>query len=58
MEVRRLVTRGLTGKEVGGELFISVKTVNTHLANIYGKIGASNRTEAANYAIRNGTVEG
>jgi DNA-binding CsgD family transcriptional regulator len=34
------------------ELFISVNTVRFHLANVYQKLGVSNRTEAANYYLR------
>jgi DNA-binding CsgD family transcriptional regulator/tetratricopeptide (TPR) repeat protein len=54
VEVLRLVAAGKANKEVGEELYISVKTVNAHLANVYAKIGASNRTEAATYAIKHG----
>ena len=56
VEVLRLVVRGLTNKEIGGDLFISVKTVNNHVRNILEKIGASNRTEAATYAMRSGLI--
>ena len=54
VEVLRLVAAGKTNKDVGEDLFISAKTVNAHLAYVYAKIGASNRTEAATYAIKHG----
>ena len=57
VEVLRLVARGMTNKEIGAKLYISVKTVNNHVANILEKIGAANRAEASVYAVRNGLVE-
>jgi DNA-binding CsgD family transcriptional regulator len=44
-EIIGLLARGLTSKEIGAELGISVHTVNNHLANIYAKAGAGNRIE-------------
>lgn len=44
-EIISLLARGLTSKEIGGQLGISVHTVNNHLANIYAKAGAGNRIE-------------
>jgi DNA-binding CsgD family transcriptional regulator len=52
--VRRLVARGLTSGEVAKQLVVSAHTVNTHLRNIYGKIGVNSRTAAARWAIENG----
>jgi DNA-binding CsgD family transcriptional regulator len=52
--VLRLVAAARTNKEIAGELFISVATVERHLANIYRKIGARSRVEAASYALREG----
>jgi LuxR family transcriptional regulator, maltose regulon positive regulatory protein len=37
----------LTNREIAGHLSISSETVKRHTASIYGKLGASNRTEAA-----------
>jgi DNA-binding NarL/FixJ family response regulator len=51
VEVLRLLARGLTNREVGETLFISVKTVGRHVENIYGKIGVSTRAGAAVYAM-------
>ena len=52
--VLRLVVAARTNKEIAEELFISVATVERHLANIYRKIGARSRVEATSYALREG----
>jgi DNA-binding CsgD family transcriptional regulator len=52
LDVLRLIARGASNKKVSGELNISHSTVATHVRNILRKIGASNRTEAAEYARR------
>ncbi|MGB9593031.1 MAG: response regulator transcription factor, partial [Anaerolineae bacterium] len=54
MEVLRLVATGASNKEIARRLCISVRTVQVHLSNIYGKLGVRSRTEAALYAIRRG----
>lgn len=54
LEVLRLVARGRTNKEIGRELGISARTVQGHLANIYGKLGVYSRTEAVTTALRRG----
>ena len=54
VEVLRLIATGKTDREVSEELFVSVRTVTTHVSNIRNKIGAANRTEAATYANRHG----
>lgn len=54
MEVLRLVATGASNKEIARHLSISVRTVQVHLGNIYGKLGVRSRTEAALYAIRRG----
>ena len=46
-EVLELLAAGLTNREIGEALVISPQTVKKHTGNIYGKLGASNRTEAA-----------
>ena len=47
MSVARLVVGGLTSREIGGQLSISRRTVETHLAHIYGKLGLSSRVQLA-----------
>jgi DNA-binding CsgD family transcriptional regulator len=46
-DVVRLVAEGLTNKEVAGRLFISPRTVQTHLTHIYTKLGVTSRVELA-----------
>lgn len=54
LEVLRLAGRGLTNKEIGGALGLSDRTVQGHLANVYGKLGVASRTEAVTTAVRRG----
>jgi DNA-binding NarL/FixJ family response regulator len=56
LEVLRLTARGRTNKEIGRELGISARTVQGHLANIYGKLGVYSRTEAVTVALRRGWI--
>jgi DNA-binding NarL/FixJ family response regulator len=56
IEVLRLVAQGLTNKAVGQALRISDRTVQGHLANIYGKLNVSSRTEAVTEAFKQGWI--
>jgi DNA-binding NarL/FixJ family response regulator len=49
-EVMRLIARGYAYKEVGSELFISVKTVETHVSNVLRKLQLSSRHELTRWA--------
>ena len=49
-EVMRLIARGYTYREVAGELFLSVKTVETHVSSVLRKLQLSNRRELARWA--------
>lgn len=53
-EVLRLLSRGLSNREIGTELFITPKTASVHVSNILAKLGAASRTEAAAIAYREG----
>jgi DNA-binding CsgD family transcriptional regulator/tetratricopeptide (TPR) repeat protein len=53
VDVLRLLVGGRSNQEIGSELFITANTVANHVKNILGKTGASNRTEAAAFAVRN-----
>ena len=55
-EVLQLVADGLSLPEVAAELFISVKTVKNHLASIYSKLDARDRTQAVLRAVRMGII--
>jgi DNA-binding NarL/FixJ family response regulator len=47
LEVAELVSAGRTNREVAAELFLSQKTVETHLRHIFGKLGVSSRASVA-----------
>jgi DNA-binding NarL/FixJ family response regulator len=55
-EVLLLAAKGLSGKEIASKLFISERTVQTHLASIYDKLGARNKTESMLLALKFGVV--
>lgn len=54
LEVLRLVAQGADNRTIAARLYVTVKTVKYHLTNIFLKLGVSNRTEAAGFAIRHG----
>jgi DNA-binding NarL/FixJ family response regulator len=55
-EVLRLLARGWSNQKIAEELSISEITVRTHVSHILGKLHASNRVQAALYALRAGLV--
>lgn len=57
IEVLKLITEGLFNKEIAYKLDISERTVKNHVSNIFKKINASDRTQAAVFAIRHGLVK-
>lgn len=57
-EVLTLVCEGLGNKAIAQRLYLSLRTVENHLAAVFDKLGVSSRTEAAVLAIRNGWVSG
>jgi NarL family two-component system response regulator LiaR len=56
-EVLGLIARGLSNKRIALDLSISEKTVKAHVSSILGKLGVSDRTQAALQAVREGWVE-
>jgi ATP/maltotriose-dependent transcriptional regulator MalT len=51
VEVLRLIAAGLNNHEIAATLFISVRTVERHITNLYAKIGADGRADATAYAL-------
>jgi NarL family two-component system response regulator LiaR len=55
-EVLGLAAKGMTNQEIAHELTISVRTVQVHLSNVFGKMGVGSRTEAVLHALRRGWI--
>lgn len=53
LQVLGLVASGKTNKSVASELFISERTVDRHVSNIFNKLGVSSRVEATAFALKN-----
>jgi len=56
-EVIQLVALGRSNREIAQELFISEKTVKSHISNLMGKLNLEHRTQLAIYAIKNKLIE-
>jgi DNA-binding NarL/FixJ family response regulator len=54
LEILQLVIAGKTNKAIAKEIYISAKTVEFHLENIYRKLGARTRLMAGMWALQNG----
>jgi len=52
-EVARLIAEGLANKDIAARLFVSPRTVQSHLTHIYGKLGITSRVHLAQQAVRN-----
>jgi len=57
LDVLGLVAAGASNEEVARELFLSLKTVESHLRRLFGRYGVTNRTELAVLAVREGWVD-
>jgi NarL family two-component system response regulator LiaR len=55
-DVLELIARGMPNKLIARELGIAEKTVKTHVSSILGKLGLTDRTQAALYAVRSGLL--
>jgi DNA-binding CsgD family transcriptional regulator len=55
-QVLSLLADGLSNKTIASRLGVSDETVKFHLTSIFGKLGASNRTDAVRHALRRGLV--
>ena len=56
-EILKMIAAGYLNKEIGSELNISERTVKNHVSSLFKKIGVSDRTQAAVYAIKNNMVK-
>lgn len=56
IDVLKLVTRGLSNKEIADDLCLSIRTVQGHVGNIFNKLRVSSRTEAVVHALKKGWV--
>jgi two-component system response regulator NreC len=58
LEVLRLIALGHTNGEIGEQLFLSVRTVETHRAHLQQKLGRTTRAELVRYALDRGLLQG
>lgn len=56
-EILRLVAQGLTNQEIAQRLFISIKTVQAHRANLMKKLGVHDRVDLVKYALKKGLLD-
>ncbi len=56
LEVLRLAARGMSNKDIAKELFVTVRTVKAHLANIFNKMDCGSRTDAIIKGLREGYI--
>jgi len=56
-QVLRLIGRSLSSKEMAAELHVATSTIETHVRNLFDKLGAKNRMELVSYAIKNGYLD-
>jgi DNA-binding NarL/FixJ family response regulator len=57
LEVLKLIAEGHTSNEIASALVLSIKTVESHRANILNKLGMRDRVDLTRYAIRRGLIE-
>ncbi|MER2072076.1 MAG: response regulator transcription factor [Psychrobacillus sp.] len=51
------LTKGKSNREIASSLFVTEKTVKTHISNIFAKLHVQDRTQAALYAVKHGLTE-
>lgn len=56
-EILLLIAQGMSNQEITDELFITLKTVKTHVSNILAKLEVEDRTQAAIYAFKHGLIK-
>ena len=57
MEVLRLIAAGRSNQEIAAGLVLSLRTVERHITNLYGKIKARGRADATSYALGHGLID-
>jgi DNA-binding NarL/FixJ family response regulator len=57
IEVLKLAAKGMKNQDIARELFLSIRTVQTHLSNIFSKMGVGSRTEAVLDALKRGWLK-
>lgn len=58
LDVLAELTKGKSNREIAASLFVTEKTVKTHISNIFTKLAVQDRTQAALYAVKHGLTEG
>ncbi|MDT2523019.1 response regulator transcription factor [Enterococcus raffinosus] len=56
-EILLLIAQGMSNQEIADELFITLKTVKTHVSNILAKLEVEDRTQAAIYTFKHGLIK-
>ena len=56
MQVLRLVARGFSNKQIAGQIFLSVKTVETYRSRVLSKLGLRTRSDVVRYAVHMGLL--
>jgi DNA-binding CsgD family transcriptional regulator len=54
VEILCRIAAGRTNQEIAEDLILSIRTVERHITNLYGKIGARGKADATTYALRQG----
>lgn len=54
MEILKIAAKGVSNKDIAEQLFLSPRTVQVHLGNIFNKLGVASRTEAVLYGLKRG----
>ena len=57
LEITKLIAEPFTNRQIAEALHLAEKTVESHRANVLGKLGMRDRVELVRYAIRRGLVE-
>jgi two-component system response regulator NreC len=57
IQVLKLIVQGYTNRQIGDELSISMRTAESHRANLAGKLGLHSRVELVRYARQHGLIE-